>query len=278
MEGAIVPIICTRGLGRKAPGSSPDMSGEDISESFIQRAREALNEMRLEDALLLFHDAESAGTDPDICAAGRWTCHMLCGQFEAAWEESDAIERRGRPDPHRFWDGTSFRGRRVMVRCLHGLGDTIQFIRFVSNIRAQAASVTVEAQPGLKSLLAQAGIADHVMTWGETEPDWDQQVEINELPKIFRVTETTIPSTGYLAIGRPRRPRFRVRPGAVKVGLVWAASVYNPLRSLRLDELAPLFQLPGFSFYSLQAGPACEELRSVEKRRRERKRACRRCA
>ncbi len=47
----------------------------------------------------------------------------------------------------------------------------------------------------------------------------------------------------------------------MKVGLVWAASVYNPLRSLRLDELAPLFQVPGFSFFSLQAGPACDELR-----------------
>src|SRR3954454_12230856 len=176
------------------------MSEQDISGSFLQRRRQALNEMRLEDALRLFHRAELAGVDPDVCAAGRWTCHMLCGRFNAAWEESDAIERRGRPDPHRFWDGTSFRDRHLMVRCLHGLGDTIQFMRFIPLIRQQAASVTVQAQPSLKSLLAQTDIADQVMTWGEPEPYWDGQVEINELPKIFRVTEATIPNAPYLSV------------------------------------------------------------------------------
>ena len=238
------------------------MSDGEAGESFVRRAREALNEMRLQDALRLFDDAESAGYEPDICAAGRWTCHMLCGQFEKAWEESDSIERRGRPDPHRFWDGTSFRGKHVMIRCLHGLGDTIQFIRFVPLIRQEAETVTLEAQPGLKSLLAQTGIADHVMTWGEREPYWNQQVEINELPKIFRVTEDTIPDAPHLAITKLRVPGTRNGVGTKKIGLVWSASAYNPLRSVRLQQLARLLDLPGFSFYSLQAGSACEELRS----------------
>lgn len=233
------------------------MCEEEIGESCIRRAREALTEMRLFDAVRLFDQAELAGVEPDICAAGRWTRHMLAGEFEKAWQESDAIERRGRPDPHRFWDGTTFRGKHVMIRCLHGLGDTIQFARFIPFIRAQAATVTLEAQPGLKSLLAQSGIADSVITWGDPEPSWNQQVEINELPKIFRVTEATIPSAPYFSIPRANRPRT----GTVNVGLVWAASVYNPLRSIRLDEMAPLFDLPGLSFFSLQAGPACQELR-----------------
>src|SRR4051812_40946200 len=105
------------------------MCEEEINEPVIRKAREALNRMRLQDALRLFTEAERGGSDPDVCAAGRWTCRMLRGQYEKAWEESDAIERRGRPDPHRFWDGTPFRGKHVMIRCLHGLGDTIQFIR-----------------------------------------------------------------------------------------------------------------------------------------------------
>jgi hypothetical protein len=237
------------------------MSGEDISGSLVQRAREALNEMRLQDALQLFTDAEREGYDPDVCAAGRWTCRMLYGEFEKAWEESDAIEGRGRPDPHRFWDGKPFRGRHVMLRCLHGLGDTIQFIRFVPLVREQAATLTVEAQPGLKALLAQTGIADHVMTWGEPEPYWNQQIEINELPKVVRVTEASIPPAPYLSVAQPRRSRIGIDRQSVKVGLVWNASVYNPLRSVRLEQLAPLFYLPGFSFFSLQAGSACGELR-----------------
>jgi hypothetical protein len=237
------------------------MSEGQAAEAFLRRAREALNEMQLRHALRLFRDAEVAGYDPDICAAGRWTCHMLCGEFEQAWQESDAIERRGRPDPHRFWDGRPFRGKHVMIRCLHGLGDTIQFARFVPLIREQAETVTVEAQPGLKSLLAQAGIADHVITWGEREPFWNQQIEINELPKLFRVTESTIPPAPYLPLSALRGARTPNGTGKRKVGLVWSASAYNPLRSIPLHQLAPLLDLPGFSFYSLQAGPACQELR-----------------
>src|SRR3954453_5878718 len=176
------------------------MGEEATHGSSVRRAREALNEMRVSDAIHLFDEAELQGEEPDICAAGRWTCYMLSGEFGKAWEESDAIERRGRPDPHRFWDGRSFRGRHVIIRCLHGLGDTIQFVRFVPLIRDQAATVILEAQPGLKTLLAQADIADRVITWGEPEPHWNQQIEINELPKIFRVTQARIPSAPYLAI------------------------------------------------------------------------------
>jgi hypothetical protein len=237
------------------------MSEGEAGEPFVREAREALNEMRLLDAVRLFDQAELTGHEPDICAAGRWTCHMLCGQFERAWDESDAIERRGRPDPHRFWDGRPFRGNHVMIRCLHGLGDTLQFIRFLPLIRREAATVTLEAQPGLKSLLAQAGIADRVITWGEREPFWNQQIEINELPRAFRVTESTIPAAPYMPLPTSRRSGTPNGVGRRKVGLVWSASTYNPLRSFRLQELAPLLDLPGFSFYSLQAGPACEELR-----------------
>src|SRR3954454_11013522 len=200
------------------------MFEEDVSESFIQRAREALNEMKPQVALRLFNYAEREGYDPDVCAAGRWTCHMLCGHFEKAWDESDAIERRGRPDPHRFWDGTPLRGKHVMLRCLHGLGDTIQFIRFAPLIREQAATLTLEAQPGLKSLFEQTGIADHVMTWGEPEPYWNQQIEVNELPKLFRVTESTIPRAPYLSVVAPQRRLPRAGSDTLKIGLVWNAS------------------------------------------------------
>ena len=54
---------------------------------------------------------------------------MFLGDFEKAWAESDAIAARGGSDPHRFWDGHDFAGKRVILRCLHGLGDTVQFIR-----------------------------------------------------------------------------------------------------------------------------------------------------
>jgi hypothetical protein len=226
---------------------------------YIQ-ASEKLQRMRVREALRLFERAEQAHYDADSCAAGRWDCHMLLGDFESAWRESDLIASRGNPDPHRFWDGQPFANRRVLIRCLHGLGDTIQFIRYAPLIREQARTVSIEAQPTLKSLLEQAQIADQVITWGEPEPDWDQQIEIIELPRIFRTTVPSVPNrVPYLTA--PCDDRMDVEMSTqLRVGLVWGCSGFNPERSMQLNDLAKLFAIPGASFFSLQAGPQRAEL------------------
>jgi hypothetical protein len=225
----------------------------------LVRAEEALDARRIAEALLLFDQAEAIGDDPDACAAGRWQCFMLMGDYDRAWCESDAIERRGAPDPHRFWNGKPLAGEAVMLRCLHGLGDTIQFIRYAPLIRAQARRLIVEAQPSLKSLLHKANIADAVITWGEAEPPWTQQMEVNELPRIFRTSLPTIPNQcPYIHL--PGMAVRQERSGSLRVGIVWRASEFNPLRSVPFCELIPLFRKRKVSFFSLQSGPACADL------------------
>ncbi len=230
-------------------------------EELLARAEEQLSCMRIPEALRLFRLAEQAGCDPDSCAAGRWTCHMLAGEFESAWQESDAISNRGNPDPHRFWDGRPLRGRSILLRCLHGLGDSIQFIRYAPLIRREARQLVIEAQPTLKSLIQESELADDVITWGEPEPYWDQQIEIIELPRIFRTSVDSIPNNvpylhvrSVLPIGRYDGSR------SLRVGIVWASSVYNPARSISLKEMAGLFKVGGVSFFSLQAGPERAQL------------------
>lgn len=243
-----------------------------MSREIFRQAEERLAARSLPDALRLYGEAERLGHDPDCCAAGRWTCHMLAGNFPLAWRESEAIERRGKPDPHRFWDGRPADGRRVLVRCLHGLGDTIQFVRYVPLLRRRARSVAIEAQPRLKPLLAGSGLADRVLTWGEPEPPWDQQIEVIELPRMFGTSLASIPcEVPYLAMHGARGasapgllppfPAVRVfgsrsadrRP---RVGVVWSASDFNPSRSVPFHQFARLFDIRGISFFSLQGGEA----------------------
>ena len=216
--------------------------------------------MRVAEALELFHAAEKSGCSPDVCAAGRWTCYMLAGDYAAAWRESDAIEARGNHDPHRFWDGRSLAGKRVLLRCLHGLGDTLQFVRYAPLIKAQARTLTIEAQPKLKRLLAAAKLADQVITWGEPEPPWDQQIEINELPRIFRATLSSIPgNVPYLHL--PDADSIAdTSPRCLRVGLAWAAGTFNPARTVPIELLAPLLDTPGALFFSVQAGPEHAQL------------------
>lgn len=103
----------------------------------------------------------------------RWTQAMRRGDFAAAWRISDNVLRtrmsRGEtcwhwPRHHQFvWSGAPLAGRRVLVRCYHGLGDTIQFIRFAAPLRRQASGVIVWAQPALMPLLAGAEGVDEVL-------------------------------------------------------------------------------------------------------------------
>jgi hypothetical protein len=209
-------------------------------------------EGRIRDEIAAYDEAERSGQDPDQCAAGRWKCWMLLGQFERAWQESEAIARRGAPDPNRFWDGQPFTGKRVILRCLHGLGDAIQFIRYAPVLRSKAERLIVETHPEMVELLRGVEGIDEVISWLDPAPEWDQQIEIMELPRALGATVDTIPArVPYIAIDGPDCSAS----GDRKVGLLWASSGWDPARSIPPREFEPILALPGYSFYNLQHGP-----------------------
>ena len=187
-----------------------------------------------------FDRAEAMGADPDGCSAARWMAAMLRGDFAAAWRESDLIRQRGGDDPHRFWMGEDPRGRRVMVRCLHGFGDAIQFLRYVPRLRAMAAHVIVEVAPRMVELAPMLDGVDEVVTWGSgapaSPPMWEVQVEVMELPYLFRTTSEELP----VAVEYLRVPREDVEEAAkamgetslLRVGVVWS----RPGRGIRSDR------------------------------------------
>jgi hypothetical protein len=193
-----------------------------------------------------------------------WMHHMQCGAFEKAWELSDSIlrARAGKPCWHwprhlqYCWNGMPLKGRRVLVRCYHGLGDTIQFIRYAPLLKAVAKEVIVWAQSPLLPLLEPMSGIDQLLPLhdGSPEVDYDTDVEIMELPHIFRTTVSTIPSRfPYVPVTPAPLPSNGKKPA---VGLVWKAGDWNECRSIPFYLLVPLFQLKGIQLYILQAGAA----------------------
>ncbi len=192
---------------------------------------------------------------------------MLLGKFEEAWRVSEQIAARGKPDPHALWDGRPLAGKRVMIRCLHGYGDAIQFVRYAQLIRREARSVILQTHPELVYLLRELPYVDDVISWAEDQSKtnaWDQQLEVMELPRVFRTTLPTIPAAvPYLFVGEARRKRSLAALGTARgprVGILWRASNWNPARSLPLSTLAPVLRTPGVSFYSFQRGEGRAEL------------------
>lgn len=191
--------------------------------------------------------------------AAAWLHCARRGELEAAWRCSDRIlERtRGHRDSsvprhqQQVWDGTSFEGRRVFIRCYHGLGDTIQFIRYMPFVRALASEVTVWAQPALLPLVNTVAGIDRTVPLHEGSPDvhYDVDAEIMELPWIFRSTLESIPrQVPYLAAAAaPLPPGDRPR-----VGVVWRAGEWDVRRSIAFGALTALLDFRGVAWYQLQ--------------------------
>jgi hypothetical protein len=185
---------------------------------------------------------------------------MFLGEFERAWGETDRIEsRRHKGFPVKgqlVWDGRDFTNRVVLLRNDHGLGDTIQFIRYAPLIRERCRRLIVKARPVLLPLLRTFECIDDVIPAAGPDPLFDLEIECTELPYIFRTTVDTIPrDIPYIRINGAATRNSSRGGGRLRVGLVWASGPWNDRRSLQLTDLRPLSTIPHVSFRSLQWGP-----------------------
>lgn len=220
----------------------------------LERAECLLDERSLDSAWQSFINAESAGADPDRCGAGRWQIAMLRGDFESAWKESDAVRTRS-AHPESFWTGENIDDRRVIVRCLHGFGDAVQMLRYAPQLAARAGNVVYEVAPRMLPLVRCFKDVSNAITWEDASPEWDLQIEVMELPQLFRTTISELPlAKNYLnlpesslqlaadSLGPRRRPR---------VGLVWTCGDWNPSRNVPPHEFAGLAALD-VEFWNLE--------------------------
>ena len=193
--------------------------------------------------------SENAGTD--------WECAMAAGDFAAAWAASDRVMAHRAPDqrddpaqPYHLrwvWDGTAVDGRRVLVRCYHGLGDTLQFCRYLPALRRRAAQVTLEVQAELVPLMALVGGADRIVPFDPASPSPPSEcdVEIMELAHALRIAPEPVP---YVPI-----PRAGPAQG-VRAGFCWKANAgWRPERSIP-DDVARTLTMEGVALRSLQKG------------------------
>lgn len=197
----------------------------------------------------------------DLTTSDAWIECMRRGDFEKAWQFSDKVlklrlNRDYENLPRHFqciWDGSSLNGKRVLIRCYHGLGDTIQFIRYAKLVKEVASEVIVWAQPALLELLKTVNGIDKLLPLhdGIPEAEFDVDVEIMELPHIFRTTLDAIPSEiPYLHVN-PRQ----ITDEHLTVGLVWQAGDWDQSRNVPFDLFKSVFETNGIQFYILQAGP-----------------------
>src|SRR3954464_373304 len=229
-----------------------------------RRKAEPLSQVRA--TLFRMSAAPGAETAPSTnWAADDWVSAMRTGQFERAWAITDRDLARNKvgEDKHkgprhlqRIWRGEELRNRRVLVRCYHGLGDTIQFARFLPYLAEMAHGVTVWCQPELLPLIAGVAGVDQAIALheGTPEADFDVDIEIMEIPHAIRAGRDLIERHGpYLTLPRRSVPSGVRGREALALGLVWEVGNWDKRRVIPAQLLKELNK-PGIEVYSLQRG------------------------
>ncbi len=197
---------------------------------------------------------------------------LLLGRFEEGWglyqarSQTPAVSFPTFLQPR--WQGEPLAGRTLLVHPEQGLGDAIQFCRYLPILRARAGSgpIIFQVAPQLLTLLATLGGDHTIVAAGEQLPPPDLVCPLMSLPGLLGTTVETVPAAvPYLAAdpGRVEAWRQHIGNQGYKVGIAWQgnpASQAELGRSIPLPEFCPLANVPGVRLISLQKYAGSEQL------------------
>jgi tetratricopeptide (TPR) repeat protein len=228
---------------------------------------------RFDDALAMYRRARAI--DPGYAEAewGLALLNLLRGNFEAGWTGREVRWKvPDLPIAHfdyiqPMWLGNgSVEGKTVLVHVDEGLGDTIQYVRYVAPLAARGARVVLVVPASLCGLLSKLPGVAQCLPMGSEFPAFDMYCPIGSLPLAFGTRLETIPAdVPYLPAPEPARVQaWEARLGShdrLRVGLVWSGNREHwndHNRSVPLGILSELFDLDA-AFVSLQKDPSADD-------------------
>lgn len=198
---------------------------------------------------------------------------LALGDYKRGWQEYEWRFKRsgsGNVYPHRLrtprWRGDDYEGLRLLVHCEQGMGDALQFMRYLPLAKERGGTLILETHAPLAPLLKALPQVDETVFFDpQRAPDiqHDLHIPLLSLPGLFDTGADTIPcAIPYIRIepGKAAPWRTYLKKDHVNIGLVWASSDLNPKRNLPIDTCSSWFQHPGLHFIGLQKGAAAGQL------------------
>ncbi|MFZ2066612.1 MAG: tetratricopeptide repeat protein [Xanthobacteraceae bacterium] len=262
---------------------------QDFAEAY-SNCGNALRELdRFEEALASFERAIALRPEFAEAHFNAAHCLLLTGEFGRGWKQyewrwlTDQLNSEERSFAQPQWTGSNeIAGKTILLHAEQGLGDTLQFCRYVPRVTARGARVILEVQKPLVALMPTLASGTEIIAKGDALPAFDLHCPLLSLPLAFNTELDTIPGEiRYLSSDPAKRDGWRARLGPhnkSRVGLVWAgdprkrlpnAHLIDRQRSVTFDILAPLFDVAECEFVSLQKGEdAVAQLRNSPLRHR----------
>ncbi len=238
------------------------------------------------DALECYERALTLAPDSAESHWNKALCLLQLGRLAEGWREYEWRWQRQRIRPslrqfeHPLWLGDfSLAGKTILLHAEQGLGDTLQFCRYAQDVARLGARVLLEVPAELLRLLRGLPGVAQLIARGAPLPAFDCHCPLLSVPLACATELATIPAHIPYLRADPEtvalwsaRVAAQARPGALKIGLVWAGGQRahvaelrknDARRSMRLAQFRPLFDLPQLQFFSLQMGGPAQQLEAV---------------
>jgi hypothetical protein len=224
----------------------------DYANAHYNRGRALHDLNRLDAALTSYDRAVALRPQHAESRFNRALALLQSGQFETGWREYEWRKRQwARREPAieaaPLWlGGEDLTAKRILLHHEQGLGDTIQFCRYLDLFDRSRTEVVLKVQPPLKSLLDGFMPGIEVLSDGDALRRIDYQCPLLSLPLAFGTRLETIPSPRcYLQADAGRKAAFASRLGSVagpRIGLVWSGApshLHDAERSIAFERLEP---------------------------------------
>jgi len=244
---------------------------------FFNRANVLQQLARMDEALESYRQALAYKPDLAEAKMEQSHCRLAMGDFkrgfleyESRWENPQLKFSKLRSSEPLWLGEQSLAGKTILLWAEQGLGDTIQFLRYVPLV-AQTAGLTILRVPPLLRSLAQTLVCPvSIITFGDALPPHNFNCPLMSLPLAFGTTLESIPSdVPYLSAKADQVENWRNQLGPrrrLRIGLVWAGRRHEPVnrtRDMGLEVFAPLTRLD-VEIVSLQKEIPDQDRRVIE--------------
>ena len=200
---------------------------------------------------------------------------LTVGDFENGWKDyewrlqTESLHRDFSSIP---WTGQEILGATLLLYAEQGIGDTIQFIRFIPTVASLVKNIVIECHPVLKSLLDSAPICENVtdiVVKGGNLPYFDIHASLMSLPYLLGIdSPDLIPNRlPYLETLQTTTSLIGSCPKKKKIGIAWAGNPEHEndkYRSIPVQTFASIFSSSDCSFFSLQVGEQSKIFSSIQ--------------
>jgi len=249
----------------------------DNSEAYNNLGNTRRSQRRLEESLRSYEQALVLNPDNIEPKWNRSLVELLAGDFAAGWLDYEIRTRRKknatRIFPQPIWRGESLNGARILLHAEQGLGDTLQFLRYLPMVQAAGGTVILDVPKSLLRMAEELPGIETLVATGDSLPPFEWHCPLMSLPLAFGTSIDSIPApVPYLTVpadAQKNAERLDWPTKGLRVGLVWSGNPLFPedwIRSIPLRSFAPMLGIESAHFFSLQMGPAASQLDEVDAR------------